>query len=353
MQILSLNQYSVRNDAKIKSKLNITSIGLLLRKKALLIAFLIAIMVGGSALVSTVHFCLAQSDNSQITSAVNYLVRNYNGTIGLIHESPDSTSFSNTYWLYSDNFLAQLALSNFTSSNATISEIYSNISSTVSYWSKTQPNLSNQYQVLNNPSVFPFNAAQNFVIAFSHGATIKSTVNNQTGTLAPQNYADIAFLEAIAYHDKGDDAKAQTVYNEATWDGSGFKDSVYNGAYATYKTALYILASKVLGYSYNPDAKANLLNCQLTNGVDEGGFATSYTGNGIPASGSNTETTSLAILALTYTSPTPSPTPVPTAEFPSLLLILTVIMAVSLSIAVLVSVRKSKILKSSNRAREK
>src|SRR5207249_1089394 len=67
------------------------------------------------ALLVVLHFlsvqALSQSDiqSQSIVPALNYLARNYNSTVGLLHESPDSANISNTYWLYSDNFLASLA----------------------------------------------------------------------------------------------------------------------------------------------------------------------------------------------------------------------------------------------------
>src|SRR5207245_9868357 len=54
---------------------------------------------------------LDQSDiqSQSILSALNYLAGNYNASMGLIHESPDSANLSNTYWLLSVHFLANLA----------------------------------------------------------------------------------------------------------------------------------------------------------------------------------------------------------------------------------------------------
>ena len=54
---------------------------------------------------------LAQNNVDSTTihqKAVQYLVDNYNSTVGLIPE----TSGSNTYWLVSDNLLAYYALRN-------------------------------------------------------------------------------------------------------------------------------------------------------------------------------------------------------------------------------------------------
>jgi hypothetical protein len=61
-----------------------------------LVIFLIAMPILQSPVI-------AQNTQAEpaLTAAVNYLVENYNATIGLIPEVPGG----NTYWLYSDNFL--------------------------------------------------------------------------------------------------------------------------------------------------------------------------------------------------------------------------------------------------------
>ena len=234
-----------------------------------------------------------------VAQAVDYLVRNYNATVGLVHESPDSKNLSNTYWLFSDNYLVRLAMANLAADNVSLSLMAENISRSTAFYLDGKPNPVNQYLVLTT-SLFPFNASKNFTFNKGNGAVIKSTVNNQTGTLDPTKYADIAFLEAIGYHNRGEDSRANQVfhYGTALWNGTGFKDNAFTGTFATYKIALYILAARTLGQTPDPSMVSALLALQLHSRVDSGGFATSYTGNFRPASGSNTETTSLAILAL-------------------------------------------------------
>jgi hypothetical protein len=234
-----------------------------------------------------------------VAQAVDYLVRNYNATVGLVHESPDTKNLSNTYWLFSDNYLAGIVLQRAGTDNASLSNTAENISRSTAFYLDGKPDPANQYLVLTT-SLFPFNASKDFTFHKGNGAVIKSTVNNQTGTLDPTRYADIAFLEAIGYHDRGEDSLADQVfhYGTALWNGTGFKDSAYTGTFATYKIALYILAARTLGQTPDPSMVSALLALQLHSGVDSGGFATSYTGDFRPASGSNTETTSLAILAL-------------------------------------------------------
>lgn len=237
-------------------------------------------------------------ESQVIPPAINYLIANYNHTIGLIHESPDSESLSNTYWLYSDNYVARQVLRTLPADNASVAVMVGNVSQTMSHYLHGQPNPCNQYMILTT-GLFPFDSAKDYTLGHVDGAVIKSTVNNQTGTLSPKSYADVAFLQAIAYYRNGESQNALTVYRYGlmAWDGFGFKDSAYDGTYATYKLALYVLASKILGQTVNDSIISELLNLQLHTGLDKGGFATSYTGSGSPASGTNTETTSLVILA--------------------------------------------------------
>jgi len=240
----------------------------------------------------------ATIQSQAVAPAISYLVANYNHTIGLIHESPDSGSLSGIYWLYSDNYLAQQALQSVSANNVSIAAMVSSINQMMLRYLHGQPNPCNQYMILTT-GLFPFDSAKDYTFGRVDGAVIKSTVNNQTGTLSPLSYADVAFLQAIAYYRNGESQNALTVYRYGLtkWDGLGFKDSAYSGTYATYKLALYILASKTLGQAVNNSMITELFNLQLHTGIDKGGFATSYTGNGKPVSGTNTETTSLAILA--------------------------------------------------------
>lgn len=105
----------------------------------------------------TAFYTFQTIDKVEIASALNYLSLNYNkGTVGLVHESPDSVELTNTYWLYSDNFLVQKAFEPYLLRNSTIASINQNISAIMSYWLNKSPNLLNQYQVLNNSAILPF-----------------------------------------------------------------------------------------------------------------------------------------------------------------------------------------------------
>jgi hypothetical protein len=237
---------------------------------------------------------------SALPVAINYLVENYNSTVGLIPEVPSG----NTYWLYSDNFLASLALERYDSQypgNLTITNIAANINGNISKYIAGVPNVLNQYIVLNS-SIAVFKTSSSYTVTNYPGAVIKITLNNGTNPLNPSLYADIAFLEAIYYNNAGQAKNANDSYQIGMkmYDGNGMNDSVFqNGAqkgqYQTFKLALYIYASKVLGHQFSQSAEAVLLRMQGASG----GFYTGYDGN-FSSNGTNTnvETTSLAILAL-------------------------------------------------------
>ena len=72
--------------------------------------------------------------------AVDYLVNNYNATMGLIPEAPNGT----TYWLYSDNFLASYVLGNYDPNNATLTSLPTNISNTISRYMLSFPDTLNR-----------------------------------------------------------------------------------------------------------------------------------------------------------------------------------------------------------------
>lgn len=275
-------------------------------------------------------------EGQRIASAVNYLVANYNRTIGLIHESPDSDNFSDTYWLYSDNYLALQAFSMAQADNFSVPVTMSNVSRTMALYLQGQPNPLNQYLVLST-GLWPFNNTRPYTFGTAGGAVIKSTVNNQSGTESPLSYADIAFLQAIAYHQNGESQYALEVYHDgvAFWDGHGFNDSATHATYATYKLALYILASKALGMTPDNSTTSRLLSLQLGTGLDSGGFATGYTSGGAPAGGTNTETTSLCILALLQpvSSPVTAPSNPNGSQFMALIPYIFLIMVVGVILA--------------------
>jgi len=245
--------------------------------------------------------------------AVDYFVSNYNETLGLIPEYPGS----HVYWLSSDNYLASLALTRYSSSNTSTMSYGDVLFAALAGYEATLPPalMHSQYSALNSTGGY-FDCSANYVVSWSSGgqiatgngsAVLMTTVNNQGPSCASQNYADLLFLQAIYYHRVGNTTAAADYYQQGAkdYDGRGFVDLANEGSnqtalsYQTYKVALYVYASICLGEQASatnlPTAEITLLHMQSNS---TGGFATSY-GSGItPTSGVNTETTALAALAL-------------------------------------------------------
>ena len=264
------------------------------------------------------------SISSQALDAVNYLVQNYNNDTrqtGLIHESPDTGSppqyndQNMTYWVYNDNFLASLAL------KASNPGMAANISRNMTHYldlkgiADPSKHLS-FFMALTEPFMWDWRASRPFNLTpdGEAGYKIFTEVHDQGVFSDYKLYADIALLKAINESLWGDPVKANDNYSaaEALWDGHGFSDKGNGYAhdnYQTYKVALYIYESKLLGkvdsVNYTNATKALTL-MQIHGGVvpeTNGGFSTWYSWpdsspDPLARGSTNVETTSLAILAL-------------------------------------------------------
>jgi len=287
--------------------------GVTRRKIAVAVATVIIVAVGGFAFLlgTGTRLCLqsttttnssAQSGGNytvteEVGKAASYLAKNYDRTVGLVPETPDSCVF----WLYSDNFLAATALLQYghAHGNATLATIAANILTSLSKYQRQLDGAGNQYALLIS-SPCEVNSSHDYTVSVSHGVQIKATLNNGTGELSDHHYADVAFLKAICFAQPGGNltqASQEYALGRNLFDGTGFKDLPYNetGQYQTYKLALFIYASAVLKQPVNGTALSTLLSMQ----AQDGGFYTGYDVDHSHAGTlTNTETTSLAILAL-------------------------------------------------------
>ncbi len=240
----------------------------------------------------------AQSSTGPVTSedmarAANYLVANYNSTLGLIPETPGS----NVFWLYSDNFLASLALSQYGQNNATIARVTAGLSASLSNYLPVGSTV-NQYMTLELGACV-YHTAVNGSVFVSGSARVETVANNGTGVLNETQYADIAFLDSICQYHNDNSAASMAAYQEGVkmFNGVGMADLPYNqtGRFQTYKLALFVYASVVLGQPVNSTALSTLLRMQ----APDGGFYTGYDATySHGTTQTNTETTSLALLAL-------------------------------------------------------
>ncbi|MDG6988539.1 MAG: hypothetical protein JRN21_04350 [Nitrososphaerota archaeon] len=246
--------------------------------------------------------------------AVSYFVRNYSPATALVPETPTTQ----TYWIYSDNYLVALALARYDPQNSSTEAFAGALESAVGAFSLSfPPSLDgNQYEALNSTTA-SFNCSSNHVLTWSGeppGGTVvyATTSNDGSPACASQNYADLYLLQAVYYHRLGNATAALHYYQLAARDfnGVGIVDLANANSphvYQTYKLALYVYATYCLGEQATATslsaAEGTLLSLQS---ASTGGFATAYGPNptslsapGVaPLSGPNTETTALAALAL-------------------------------------------------------
>ena len=248
---------------------------------------------GALTFTATGYTPLSFSLDKNLTSAIDYLLADYNPKLGLIPETPNSS----VYWLYSDNYLAALALSQYGGADLTIAHTGANISVTL-YRYLPLAKAYNQYTAIGT-SLCAFSPSQNYTIGESNGYHLETTVNNGTGSLSGEQYADIAFLNAICLQGHGNTTAAVAAYDQAAkfFDGVGMRDLPYNqtGQYQTYKLALFLYASAALDQPFNTTALSTLLRMQAPDGGFYTGYDASYSHQ---TTLTNTETTSLVILAL-------------------------------------------------------
>jgi hypothetical protein len=253
--------------------------------------------------------------------ALNYLYTNYSKEVRLIRNSGDP-EFCNTYWLYSDNYLAVRVLRDCSRSNSSHIEMANDIEGAIEdytrdYLDGIDP--VNRY-MLYTENVSAFRGGRAYELNVSSvglpdGTAINTTIHDQDSNDSPRLYADVAFLRAIYNCTWGDPSHAQDDYllGIATWDSSndtGFADWAFTdsssksyGRYQTYKLALFINATRLLAPNPLPYFYHQAIQTLVSMNLTWGGFATEYRYDEVhhvayPISGTNTETTCLAIMAL-------------------------------------------------------
>ena len=271
----------------------------------ILIVLLVILLVASFA--PYLYHTPVSNNQFRLNMTVDYFANNYNATMGLISEQPNT----NTYWLFSDNYLASLALERYDPSNSSTTSFAIALDAAVGGYLATAPQSirANQYTALNSTST-SFDCSANYEASWSEGSTlvgsssiarVMTTSNDLNPNCASQNYADLYLLQAVYYHRLGNSTGASYFYNKASTDfnGVGFVDLASNATlYQTYKVALYVYASSCLGQASGSSFSSaeSLLFSMQDNST--GGFFTGYTGTGHPNNSVNTETTALGALAM-------------------------------------------------------
>jgi hypothetical protein len=290
----------------------------------LLVIFVVIVVVAASLSFFIYSPSKPSKNDSAISNALTYLTGNYDNRLGLVSEYKGS----NTFWLYSDNYLASLAFNGYSAVNSNFGTYASILRVTVGGYTASLPSSDfvNVYMVLNSSSVSPpFGCPESYTYSWVGGAGnpfphsqyqayLNVTLNNSPACqLSPSQSADAAFLETIYYVKSGEMTQATSAYTTGAnfYDGTGLKDSAYAspqsssaGVYQTYKLALYLYASNCMSEQTQAATLATQLESLQDNAT--GGFYVGYTSLHSPviggASSINSETTALAALALELTN---------------------------------------------------
>jgi hypothetical protein len=248
----------------------------------------------------------------QVEKAVDFLIHcQFNESLNLCHDVPNKPP--NTYWLVSDNLWAWKALK---VANETY---YFGAGKVGQVADRIEAKLKEDATLYNLPR-----DSNGFPISYMHEAVIGDVIptpnRNATiltlhsddynlktevcnGTVLPdwKNYTDRLLYMALSCFWQGNETGANLYFENAMakWDGIGINDTATEGErlYATYKLALLLYTSKVLGERLP-------FECELVKRISglqresDGGIITNYYANGTQRGDANTETTSIVIIAL-------------------------------------------------------
>lgn len=274
----------------------------------------------GIALVLLVSMLLlgGSSHSTESTSlvgvekAINFLVHiQFNQSIGLCRESPNFAP--NVYWLVSDNLWAWKALkmanesglSNAAEAGAAAERIKAKLVELAVQYGlpRDADGLPQSYvheAVIGRLALPPYRTETNCTL-YKDDYVLNITMLNGTIMNDWAQYADLLLYAALSCHWQGNGTEALGYYRNvvAMWNEAdrGLQDKTVNGTYDTYKLALLLYTSRVLGKSLVFESKL-VKRIYAQQRESDGGIVTNYNADGTPYGDANTETTSIAIIAL-------------------------------------------------------
>jgi len=236
-----------------------------------------------------------------IARAEAYLASRFNPNLGLIYESDDRGThwltaeypsfhwrYNQTFWLYSDNYFASLAL------QADYPQISNLINASINRY--RQPP-SGVFEVVAGERIqLPLHAAEDYIVAESANYVI--TIRRHNSTMLALNWLDLWLYEALEYDLEGNYHSAQFLLRraETMWTGNGFWDLSYliTHTYSNHKLALFLFTAQALGITV---PEQDMMLEHLWNMQNQCGGITSLTDAvGQPMGSSNTEATALTLL---------------------------------------------------------
>lgn len=245
----------------------------------------------------------AQPYAGNVARAEAYLVRHFNPELGLVYESDDAGQhwlrrefndfiwhYNQTYWLYSDNLFAYLAL------KRDYPDISNRIMDTIAAYHQPPPNF---FEVVSGLRIrLPLHDAEDFVVSENGDFVVMIRSHNST-RLALGNYVDFWMYEALEYALEGNLASASFLVRQAEslWRGDGLWDwsfTLFDHNFSNQKLALLIFTARAIGLplAQEDEMEAHLWSMQNL----DGGVASLSDPKGTKSGSANAETTALAIL---------------------------------------------------------
>jgi hypothetical protein len=245
----------------------------------------------------------AQPYAENVARAEKYLVDHFNPSVGLVYESEDPGlhwlrveqpdyhwKYNQTYWLYSDNLFAYLAL------QRDYPEISNRIQNILQSYSQPPSQL---FEVLSGEHIpLPMHNAQDLIVAQKQDYVVMIRRHNAT-SIALGVYVDFWMYLALERALEGDLSTAVSLVHNAEllWRGDGLWDwsfTIYDHLFSNQKLALLLFTARALGtrLEHESEMEAHLWSMQNS----DGGVASLSYPDGKKAGSANAETTALSIL---------------------------------------------------------
>ena len=236
-----------------------------------------------------------------IARAEAYLVGQLNPSLGLVYESEGPGThwltseypnfhwrYNQTYWLYSDNLFASLAL------QKDYPEISNEINASINRYH--QP-ASGVFEVVEGERIqLPLHAAGDYIVAENVSYVI--TIRRHNATALAFNWLDLWMYEALEYDLEGNYRSAQFLLRraETMWRGNGLWEWSFllTHTFSNHKLALFLFTARALGITV-PEQDMMLQHLWSMQNHN-GGIASLSDAAGRPIGSSNTETTALTLL---------------------------------------------------------
>jgi hypothetical protein len=245
----------------------------------------------------------AEPFSKNIARGETYLLHHFNQNLGLIYESEDTGlhwlrnefpnfhwKYDQTYWLYSDNLFAHLAL------RPDHPEIANRIRESIEAYNQSPANL---FEVVAGQHIqLPLQNPQDFIVAKDENHVIMIRRHNAS-SIALGDYVDFWMYEALEHALEGDLTSAEFLVHQAErlWRGDGLWDwsfTVYDHIFSNQKLALLLFTARAIGINLEHESEMETHLWGMQN--DDGGVASLSLPTGEKAGSANAETTALSIL---------------------------------------------------------